>query len=142
MRRMPVSCRTSRSWCLTKHMSWKTWRAAISAFRVSTLRFEELARDVEAVTAAQQELPATLSSGSSALRERSGFFFALIPPGEGRFAFENRREFLEENGEEFIGLMQSLTMAWREIENLPSEAGRSLQLCPADAGIESSAWRS
>ena len=56
------------------------------------------------------------------LRERSGFFFSLLPQGEGRFAFENRREFLEENGEEFLGLQQALTRHRRsELENLPSK---------------------
>ena len=38
------------------------------------------------------------------LRDRAMFFFALLPQGEGRFAFENRREFLEENGDEFLAL--------------------------------------
>ena len=37
------------------------------------------------------------------------FFFALLPQGEGRFSFENRRDFLEENGEEFMSLQQSFT---------------------------------
>ncbi len=49
------------------------------------------------------------------------FFFALLPPGEGRFAFENRRDFLEENGEEFLALQQSLTRLGSELEGLPSK---------------------
>ena len=31
-----------------------------------------------------------------------------LPPGEGRFAFENRAEFLEENGDEYLGLQNAL----------------------------------
>jgi len=49
------------------------------------------------------------------------FFFALLPQGEGRFSFENRRDFLEENGEEFMALQQSLTRLGSELENLPSK---------------------
>ena len=36
-------------------------------------------------------------------------------------AFENRREFMEENGDEFLGLQQSLTRLGSELENLPSK---------------------
>jgi ATP-dependent DNA helicase DinG len=45
----------------------------------------------------------------------------VLPPGEGRFAFENRREFLEENGEEFIALNQCLHRIGAELENLPQK---------------------
>jgi ATP-dependent DNA helicase DinG len=55
------------------------------------------------------------------LRERSQFFFSLLPPGEGRFAFETRREFLEENGDEFLALNQSLTRLAGELEGLPQK---------------------
>ena len=39
----------------------------------------------------------------------------------GRFSFENRREFLEENGDEFMALHQSLLRLGSELENLPSK---------------------
>src|SRR5206468_11828858 len=55
------------------------------------------------------------------LRDRSAFFFSLLPEGEGRFAFENRREFLEENGEEFLGLQRALTHIGAELESMPSK---------------------
>jgi ATP-dependent DNA helicase DinG len=45
----------------------------------------------------------------------------LLPQGEGRFAFETRREFLEENGDEFLALQQSFTRLGSELENLPSK---------------------
>jgi len=64
---------------------------------------------------------ASLSGSIKSLRERSGFFFSLLPEGDGRFAFEGRREFLEENGDEFLGLRQSLVRLGAEIENLPSK---------------------
>src|SRR5256886_1035552 len=54
-------------------------------------------------------------------RESAMFFFALLPQGDGRFAFENRREFLEENGEEFLALQHSLGRIGSELENLSSK---------------------
>jgi ATP-dependent DNA helicase DinG len=88
---------------------------------VSAARLEELCRDVEASLQRNKNYTAALSGAIQSLRERSGFFFSLLPPGDGRFAFENRREFLEENGDEFIGLRQSLARLAAEIENMPSQ---------------------
>src|SRR5271170_1483933 len=67
---------------------------------VSTRRMEELCRDVEASLQRNHILSASISGAVKSLRDRSMFFFALLPQGEGRFAFENRRDFLEENGDE------------------------------------------
>ncbi len=88
---------------------------------VSAARLEELCRDVEASLQRNKNYTASLSGAIKSLRERSGFFFSLLQEGEGRFAFENRREFLEENGDEFSGLRQSLARLAAEIENLPSK---------------------
>jgi ATP-dependent DNA helicase DinG len=88
---------------------------------VSVARLEELCRDVEASLQRNTNYTASLSGAIKSLRERSGFFFSLLPEGDGRFAFENRREFLEENGDEFIGLRQSLARLGAEIANLPSK---------------------
>jgi ATP-dependent DNA helicase DinG len=88
---------------------------------VSNGRLEELCRDVEASLQRNRMLSPSLAGAVKSLRERAMFFFALLPPGEGRFAFENRRDFLEENGEEFLGLQQSLTRLGSELEGLPSK---------------------
>jgi len=88
---------------------------------VSNLRVEDLARDVEASLQHNRMLSASLSGALGSLRERSQFFFSLLPPGEGRFAFETRREFLEENGDEFLALNQSLTRLAGELEGLPQK---------------------
>jgi ATP-dependent DNA helicase DinG len=88
---------------------------------VSNLRFEEIARDVESSLQRNHLLSSSVQGATRTLRERSQFFFALLPPGEGRFAFQNRREFLEENGDEFIGLMQALTRLGSELHNLPQK---------------------
>src|SRR5229473_4525789 len=85
---------------------------------VSNLRAEDLARDVEASLQHHRMLSASLSGALGSLRERSQFFFSLLPSGEGRFAFETRREFLEENGDEFLALNQALTRVAGELEGL------------------------
>jgi ATP-dependent DNA helicase DinG len=88
---------------------------------VSNLRMEELARDVENSLQHHRILSAALSGALGSLRERSQFFFSLLPPGEGRFAFETRREFLEENGDEFVALNRALTRLAGELEGLPQK---------------------
>ncbi len=88
---------------------------------VSNLRVDNLARDVEASLQHNRMLSASLSGALGSLRERSQFFFSLLPPGEGRFAFDTRREFLEENGDEFLALNQALTRLAGELEGLPQK---------------------
>ena len=88
---------------------------------VSNLRLEELARDVEHSLQHNRMLSPSLSGALGSLRERSQFFFSLLPPGDGRFAFDTRREFLEENGDEFVALNQAITRLAGELENLPQK---------------------
>src|SRR6202007_2156474 len=88
---------------------------------VSNLRVGGLGRDVEASMARKRILSASISGALGSLRERSQFFFSLLPSGEGRFAFETRREFLEENGDEFLALNQALTRLAGELEGLPQK---------------------
>ena len=101
---------------------------------VSNGRIEELCRDVEASLQRNHMLSASISGALKSLRDRSMFFFALLPPGEGRFSFENRREFLEENGEEFLALQQSFTRLGLGTGGRAVQAGGSLQLYPSRAG--------
>jgi ATP-dependent DNA helicase DinG len=85
---------------------------------VSNLRIEELARDVERSMERNKMLSASISGALGSLRDRSQFFFSLLPAGDGRFAFETRREFLEENGDEFVAFNQALTRLSGELEAL------------------------
>jgi ATP-dependent DNA helicase DinG len=85
---------------------------------VSNLRVEDLLRDVEN-TLRRASLPLAQALAASArVRERSQLFFSILPPGEGRFAFENRAEFLEENGDEFIGLQNTLLHLYSELQGI------------------------
>src|SRR6202041_3548301 len=85
---------------------------------VSNLRVEDLARDVEVSLQHNRMFSAGLSGALGSLRERSQFFFSLLPAGEGRFSFDTRREFLEENGDEFLALNQALTRLAGGLEGL------------------------
>jgi len=88
---------------------------------VSNLRVNELARDAEGVLQREKIISAAQESAIRSLRERSQFFFSALPPGEGRFAFDRRREFLEERGEEFIGLMQAVRRLGAEIQGIKNK---------------------
>ena len=102
-------------------MNWKTLREAISEFRVSNGRFEELCRDVEVSLQRNHMLSASLV-GRAEERARAGpVLLRAVAPGDGRFAFENRREFMEENGDEFLGLATGAHPLGSELENLPSK---------------------
>ena len=92
--------------------------ASYFGISVSNLRMEDLARDVEISLQHNRLLSPSLSGAIASLRERTQLFFSVLPPGEGRFAFETRREFLEENGDEFVALDQSLTRLAGELEVL------------------------
>ncbi len=88
---------------------------------VSNLRIDELARDIERSMEHNKMLSASISGALGSLRDRSQLFFSLLPTGDGRFAFETRREFLEENGDEFVALNQSLTRLAGELDALPQK---------------------
>jgi ATP-dependent DNA helicase DinG len=88
---------------------------------VSNLRVDELGRDVEHLLQREKLYTPQMSGAIQSVRERSQLFFSLLPPGEGRFAFDSRREFLEENGEEFLALNQSLNRLGAELEQLPQK---------------------
>jgi ATP-dependent DNA helicase DinG len=94
---------------------------------VGNLRFEELARDVEYTLRQRKELPPTVLQACANLRERSQFFFGLMPAGEGRFAFNNRSEFLEEHGDEYISVMNALTRVIGELEKIKEKPDEVFQ---------------
>jgi ATP-dependent DNA helicase DinG len=88
---------------------------------VSNTRMEELARDIEGLLQREKLYTPGISSAIGSLRERSQLFFSLVPAGEGRFSFDSRKEFLEENGEEYDALNQALRRIGAELEQLPQK---------------------
>ncbi len=94
---------------------------------VGNTRMEELARDIEALLQKERLYTAGISGAIKALRERAQLFFSLLPAHEGRSSFEGRREFLEENGEEYNGLHQALRRIVAELEQLPQKPDQVFQ---------------
>ncbi len=83
---------------------------------------DDLVRDVEISLTRNKMLSSSIIGALKSVRDRSQLFFSVLPAGDGRFAFDNRREFLEENGDEFLALQQSLERLGAELQNLPSKA--------------------
>ena len=88
---------------------------------VSNQRVEELARDTEHLLQREKLYTPQMSGAIQSLRERSQLFFSLLPAQEGRVAFDTRREFLEENGDEFLALNHALTRLCTEFERMPQK---------------------
>ena len=92
---------------------------------VSTLRMEELARDTENALQKAKAMSASASQAIKSLRDRSQFFFALLPENDNRFAFQGRQDFLEQHGDEYMGLTNSLGRLAAELNTVkpaPEEA--------------------
>ncbi|MGZ4813800.1 MAG: ATP-dependent DNA helicase, partial [Terriglobales bacterium] len=92
---------------------------------VSTSRIEELVRDVENTVVNAKSMSASMTQALKSVRERSNFFFSLLPEQDNRFAFDGRQEFLETHGDEYLGLMNSLGRLATDIDGLkpqPEEA--------------------
>ena len=92
---------------------------------VSTARIEELARDTENAVIKAKAMSAPMTQALKSLRERSQFFFSLLPENDNRFAFDGRRDFLEQHGDEYLGLNNSLGRLVAEInaaKPIPEEA--------------------
>src|SRR5271168_3224683 len=82
---------------------------------------DELTRDVEHLLQREKLYTPQMSGAIQSVRERSQLFFSLLPANEGRFAFDSRREFLEENGDEFLALNQALSRLGAEMEQIPQK---------------------
>ena len=94
---------------------------------VSNSRMEELARDVEFLLQREKLYTGSIASAISTLRQRSQLFFSLLPVREGRTSFDSRREFLEENGEEYDALHRALRHLLSELERLPQKPEQVFQ---------------
>jgi ATP-dependent DNA helicase DinG len=88
---------------------------------VSNLKVDDLLRDLEITIREKKVISTNLLQLSARIRERSQFFFSLLPEGDGRFAFTNREEFLEEFGSEFIGLKNVIRQLHSELQAIPNK---------------------
>ncbi|MGH9861824.1 MAG: ATP-dependent DNA helicase, partial [Candidatus Acidiferrales bacterium] len=76
--------------------------------QVSNYRLEELARDTENTLARKGLAERRLARLLRQLRKHTVAFFDCFPDAEGRFAFENRPEFLDRHGEPYHALAEAL----------------------------------
>jgi ATP-dependent DNA helicase DinG len=107
--------------------------------QISNYRFEELSRDCEqAIRLTQQGTPPLLRRVAR-LRERAREFFDLLPPQEGRFAFEPgaRAAFLEEHRTCYDGLIAALKALESEIAALLSKPEELLVIARRSAELRS-----
>ncbi len=85
---------------------------------VSNIRFEELARDIDALLRGKQGATA-IPALTQQLRERARMFFAALPlAADGRHPFDNREEFLEASGELYLAVRATLKLLEAEMERL------------------------
>jgi len=91
---------------------------------VGNLRFDDLARDIDTTLRQKELLTAEIMAETARLRERANYFFSVLPPGDGRFAFTDRDGFLEEHGDDYDSLtntLKRLVSLLRSIPNKPDE---------------------
>jgi ATP-dependent DNA helicase DinG len=85
---------------------------------VSNIRFEELARDTDALLRGKEGAE-NLPAATQQLRERARMFFAGLPmAGDGRQPFTGREEFLESSGDLYNAVRTTLKLMEAEMERL------------------------
>jgi len=88
---------------------------------LSQTRFEELARDTDAMLRAKGVSTSAIESATQTVRERSKLFFGSLPAGPsdlGRLEFTDRADFLEARGDGYIGASNALQRLEGELERL------------------------
>jgi ATP-dependent DNA helicase DinG len=94
---------------------------------VSNIRFEELARDTDALTRGKEgadQLPAVTQQ----LRERARMFFAGLPmAGDGRQPFVGREDFLETSGDLYMAVRATLRRLEAEMDDMKIDEAPGLK---------------
>ncbi len=88
---------------------------------LSQTRFEELARDTDAMLKAKGVSTSAIESATQTVRERAKLFFGSLPAGPsdlGRLEFTDRADFLEARGDGYIGASNALQRLEGELERL------------------------
>ncbi len=88
---------------------------------LSNSRFDELARDTEAVLRSKNVSSSSIESATATLRDRSKLFFGSLPVGPshlGRLEFADRADFLEARGDAYLGASNALVRLEGELDRL------------------------
>lgn len=93
---------------------------------ISSYQFEELVRDVSAVTGRKQISTAELDRILMSIGDHAAMFFSLFGEGEGRRGFTGQSAFLNQNAEAYADTLASLELLvahLRLIHDMPEELG-------------------
>jgi ATP-dependent DNA helicase DinG len=85
----------------------------------SNYRVEELARDTDQTLRLKDLRVAAVQETVGELRRRAELFFNLFPSTEGRFAFDNREQFLEGNRAAYASLLNAHLRLETELKRIP-----------------------
>ena len=97
---------------------------------LSTARFDDLARDTEALLRAKEAASSSIESALGTLRDRSRMFFAALPasvgepentsvmPAIGRMPFHGRADFLESSGDLYLSVLNALQRLEGELDRV------------------------
>jgi len=86
---------------------------------VSNLRFEDLARDTEAMLKTKDSFATGVHFTVQQLRDRARLFFSQLPMNsDGRQPFDGREEFLETSGDLYLSVRNTLTRLEAELDQL------------------------
>ena len=88
---------------------------------VSSYQFQELRRDIAAISRIKQFGSPELDRVLERLEEASSFFFSTLPGEEGRAAFQNRRAFLNEIYADVLASLELTATHLKLIKNAPEE---------------------
>jgi ATP-dependent DNA helicase DinG len=83
---------------------------------LSTYRFEEIARDTEAIARLGEFGSKELRRVLDTLRERARSFFELLPGAEGRSAFRHRGQFLERHYRSYRDVIDALELLGTQLK--------------------------
>jgi ATP-dependent DNA helicase DinG len=84
----------------------------------SNYRVDELARDTEHTLREKNLQSPEIIGALTELRQRAETFFGLFPAREGRFAFQNRDQFLEGNRAAYASLLNALVRIETELKRI------------------------
>ena len=87
---------------------------------ISNYRLEELGRDCEQMLRLKNILASDLLRCLQRLQKQTQLFFSLFPGEEGRFGFDNREQFLEENFQAYSVLQNALLRLDGELNTIPN----------------------
>jgi ATP-dependent DNA helicase DinG len=88
---------------------------------LTNARFDELIRDIESMLRNKDALSSSLTSACAMLKDRARLFFAALPiegPTLGRMHFDRRKDFLEADGDAYLGALNALQRLEGELERV------------------------